>query len=192
MLKRIEQRFGLAPHAVGRLAHFVFLSISLATANVLAITLAESLFLNKVGAEWLPLFYVLLAVISVPVATGFSQLVDRFRRPVVFRYLLAATIATVIGLRLLVGLGGHPSYFAVYISFSLIELLADLLFWVLIADYFTTIKHEFTAGKTELYRHPYPFWFKLQAAIASLTLIPLYNLLEKFLLFQAINSLTDG
>lgn len=141
MLTRLlEQRLGLAPHVVGRLAHFVFLSISLATANVLAITLAESLFLTKAGAERLPLFYVLLAAISIPVAMGFSQLVDRFRRPVIFRYLLVATIATVLGLRALVSLGGRPSYFAVFICFSLIELLTDLLFWVLIADYFTSLE----------------------------------------------------
>lgn len=141
MLKRLLERWlGLPPDKVGRLAHFVFLSISLATANVLAITLAESLFLNKAGSEWLPLFYVLLAVISVPVAAGFSQLVDRFRRPMVFRSLLVVTIGVVLGLRALLTLGVRPSYFAVYISFSLSELLIDLLFWVLIADYFTSLE----------------------------------------------------
>jgi len=141
MLKRLlEQRLGLPPDKLGRLAHFVLLSFTLGAAMVLGISLAESVFLSNAHQERLPLFYVLLATTSVPVATVFSGLVDRFRRPLVFRYLLVSCMALVIVLRLLLALGALPTYFAVYIGFSLIELLLDILFWVLLGDYFTSLE----------------------------------------------------
>ncbi len=141
MLKRLlEQRLGLPPDKLGRLAHFLFFSFTLGAAMVLGISLAESVFLANAHQERLPLFYVLLAATSIPVATVFSGLVDRFRRPLVFRYLLVSCIALVIVLRVLLALGTLPVYFAVYIGFNLIELLLDILFWVLLGDYFTSLE----------------------------------------------------
>jgi len=140
MLKRLEQRFGLSSDKLSRLAHFVFLSFTLGAAIVLGISLAESVFLANAHQERLPLFYVLLAAASIPVATVFSGLVDRFRRPLVFRYLLVACIAVVIGLRMLLAFGALPVYFAVYIGLSVIELLLDILFWILLGDYFTSLE----------------------------------------------------
>ncbi|MBI4035108.1 MAG: hypothetical protein HY381_01770 [Candidatus Chisholmbacteria bacterium] len=61
---------------------------------------------------------------------------------------------------------------------------------ILIATYFTTIKHEFAGSYSEILSHPYPLLLKLQYYFASFTLIPLYSLLEKFTLFRADYILT--
>ena len=140
MPKRLEQQFGLSPDKLGRLAHFVCLSATLGAATVLGISLAESVFLANAHQDRLPLFYVLLAVASIPVATVFSGLVDWYRRPLVFRYLLISCIALVVLLRLLLDSGTLAVYFAVYIGLSVIELLLDILFWLLLGDYFTSLE----------------------------------------------------
>ena len=105
----------------------------------MGITLAESLFLSYAGPEHMPLFYVLLAMVSIPVATAFSRLVDRLPRLLLFRYLLVAAILTIVALRLLVNLGTVPVYYAIFIGFTIIELLIDIQFWLLVSDYFTSL-----------------------------------------------------
>ena len=141
MLKRLlEQRLRLPAEKVSRLLHFAALSFTLGVAVVLGISLAESVFLANAHQDRLPVFYVLLAAVSIPIATAFSGLVDRFRRPVVFRYLLLACVALVLALRFLLRLEALPVYFAVYIGLSVVELLLDILFWVLVGDYFNSLE----------------------------------------------------
>ncbi len=141
MLKRLlEQRLRLPAEKVSRLLHFAALSFTLGVAVVLGISLAESVFLANAHQDRLPVFYVLLAAASIPIATAFSGLVDRFRRPVVFRYLLLACVALVLALRFLLRLEALPVYFAVYIGLSVVELLLDILFWVLVGDYFSSLE----------------------------------------------------
>jgi HEAT repeat protein len=141
MLKRLlEQRLRLPAEKVSRLLHFAALSFTLGVAVVLGISLAESVFLANAHQDRLPVFYVLLAAASIPIATVFSGLVDRFRRPVVFRYLLLACVALVLALHFLLRLEALPVYFAVYIGLSVVELLLDILFWVLVGDYFSSLE----------------------------------------------------
>ncbi|HEV8524729.1 MAG TPA: HEAT repeat domain-containing protein [Terriglobales bacterium] len=122
-----------------RLAHFLFLAVSLLTSNILSVTLAETLFLSNAGSERMPMYYVLLALISMPVAAGIASLVDRYSRPQLLRALLLISATLAIALRLLLPTGAMSVYYAVYICFSLFELLVDIVFWVLISDYFTSL-----------------------------------------------------
>jgi HEAT repeat protein/ATP/ADP translocase len=138
--RMLQRRFGVPPEKLGRLAHFLALAVTLLTANVLAITLSEALFLSNAGAEQLPYFYLLVAAFSVPVAAVFSQLVDRVARPRLFRWLLGLAALTAVGLWALVGLDMLPAFYAVYIGFSLLEMLVDIQFWVLVSDYFTSLE----------------------------------------------------
>jgi HEAT repeat protein/Na+/melibiose symporter-like transporter len=141
MLRRIlERRFGLPPEKLGRLAHFLALAVTLLTADVLALTLAEALFLSNAGSEQLPYFYLLVAGFSVPVAGVFSQLVDRIPRHRLFRWLLALAGGAALGLWGLVRLELLAGYYAVYIGFTLVEMLVDIQFWVLVSDYFTSLE----------------------------------------------------
>jgi len=141
MSRLVEQRLGLPREKLIRLLQFLLLAATLLAVDLLAMTLAESLFLSNAGADRLPFFYVLLAVISLPVATFYSQLVDRFPRFRLFRWLLGAAILVVVGLHVLVSRwDGLPAYFLVYMAFSLLEALVDIQFWVLVSDYFTSLE----------------------------------------------------
>lgn len=136
----LEQRLGLRPEQFRRLAHFLLLGLSLVTVNVLAITVAEALFLSNAGPERLPLVYVLIAVVSIPLATGFSQLVDRLPRIQLFRYLLLGAMTLVLVLRVLLGWEVSVTYYALYLGFLVVELLLDIQYWVLVSDYFTSLE----------------------------------------------------
>ena len=135
-----QRRLELLPEKLRRLAHFLLLAVTLVTANVLGITLAESLFLSNAGPDRLPVFYVLLALVSIPIAAGFSQLVDRLRRLQLLRYLLLTSVLLVLVMRGFVELGTLPVYYFIYIGLSLIELLIDIQFWILVSDYFTSLE----------------------------------------------------
>lgn len=136
----LQRRFGLPPEKLGRLAHFLALAVTLLTADVLALTLAEALFLSNAGSEQLPYFYLLVAGFSVPVAAVFSQLVDRLPRHRLFRWLLALAAGAALGLWGLVRLELLAGYYAAYIGFTLVEMLVDIQFWVLVSDYFTSLE----------------------------------------------------
>src|SRR3954467_5588390 len=72
----------------GRVLSFAFLATALAAANTYGSTLAAALFLNRAGAEAIPLYYILYAGLSIPVAMVFSQVIDRWPRPTVFTVLI--------------------------------------------------------------------------------------------------------
>jgi HEAT repeat protein len=140
MPKWLERRLALPPDKLRRLTQLVALSATIGAANVLGISLAESVFLANAHQDRLPLFYVLLAITSIPIAMAFSRLVDRFRTPVIFRYLLLSCAALVILLQISLSWGALPVYFGMYIGLSVIEMLLDIIFWVLISGYFTSLE----------------------------------------------------
>ena len=53
----------------------------IALQNVYASTLVASLFLARIGAQGMPFYYVLFALVSIPFAALFSSIIDRFPRP---------------------------------------------------------------------------------------------------------------
>lgn len=136
----LERQLGLPQEKLRRLSHFVFLAATLLCADVLAMTLAESLFLANVGANRLPLFYLLLAAVSIPVASGFSHLVDRVPRLRLFHGLLLGSLGLAVLLRGMAVRSTLTGYFALYTGFSVLELLLEIQFWVLVSDYFTSLE----------------------------------------------------
>src|ERR1700736_3297466 len=67
---------------------FVVLAFLIAIQNVYASTLVASLFLARIGAQGMPFYYVLFALVSIPFAALFSSIIDRFPRPILFRNML--------------------------------------------------------------------------------------------------------
>ena len=53
---------------------------------------------------------------------------------------------------------------------------------IFLSDYFTTIKHEFSGTVSALNMKDYGLWHPLQAWFAYITIVPIYSLLERFLL----------
>lgn len=68
---------------------------------------------------------------------------------------------------------------------AFVKLFLPQLQFTLISDYFTTIAHEFRAGKDAVFLNPFPFLLKFQTAIAAMSLIPLYTAFEKFLVSRS-------
>ena len=141
MLNRlIEQRFELSSKQRRKLTHLLFLAISIMTFSVVALTVGNSLFISHAGTEYLPLSYILMGILSIPVYTGLSQIVDTTSRPQLFRYLLLGAIFLAIVLRLLINLDTLPVYYVIHIGFYCQWILVtEVLFPSLISDYFTSL-----------------------------------------------------
>lgn len=124
----------------GRVLSFVALATALATANTYGSTLAAALFLNRAGATGIPLYYVLYAALSIPLSVAFSRIIDRWPRPVLFLALLGAG-AVILTAAAPLARGDSPAlFYALYILVSVFEQLSYSIFYVLLADYFTSVE----------------------------------------------------
>ncbi len=131
---------------LSRAAHFTLLALLLATTNTYASTVSASLFLARVGAEALPIYYMLFAALSIPVSILFSVTIDRWPRARILMAMLG--LFGVIGAGLAIFVGDRQfDYYALYVGISVSELLLYSVYYVLIADYFTTTEHKRSAGK---------------------------------------------
>ncbi|MDY6785512.1 MAG: cyclic nucleotide-binding domain-containing protein [Cyanobacteriota bacterium] len=141
MLKQIlKQRLRLAGEQGSRLTHLLFLAVSMMAFSVVALTVASSLFLSRVGATYLPLSYVLMGLISLPAYTWLSQVVDRYSRVLLCQiFLIVGTILAVV-LRGLLELDATWTYYALHVgSYFQWILVPEVLFPSLVSDYFTSL-----------------------------------------------------
>lgn len=71
-----------------RLPQLLLLAVTVLVYNVMAMAIANSLFVSQVGAGELPIAFILIGVCSLPFYGIFSQVADRYSRTKVFRYSL--------------------------------------------------------------------------------------------------------
>jgi HEAT repeat protein len=128
---------------------FLSMAASIMTLNGLAFTVGSSLFLTHAGPENLPFSYILMGVLSIPIYGWFSQVVDRFNRAQLFRYMLLFTVVFSLVLRLFLnagvgaGIGGLSLYYVMFIGFYFQwEMHTDILFPSLVSDYFNTLDYK--------------------------------------------------
>ncbi len=127
----------------GRLTQLLLLAVTVLAYNVIAMAIANSLFVTHVGAGNLPIAFILIGLCSLPAYGVFSQIADRFRRTQVFRYVLLASIVMMISLRLLINLDTTWVYYALLIViFFQWDFNNNLLYPGLLTDYFTTIEYK--------------------------------------------------
>lgn len=124
------------------LARFFSLAALVMAANVLGYAVAASLFMSQEGAEAIPVFYLILGLLSIPISIGFSNVIDRVERTQLFCYLLLGALVWIYLLYSVMHLEHLPTYYSIYISTSLIDLQINVLFWTLVSDYFTTLELE--------------------------------------------------
>jgi HEAT repeat protein len=128
---------------------FVVLAFLIAVQNVYASTLVASLFLARIGAQGMPFYYVLFAVVSIPFAALFSTVIDRFPRPLLFQNMLGAfTIITIVLVFVLL-LGNVWSYVA-FLAVRVFEHMIISIYYILFADYFTVTNTKRYAGRLAL------------------------------------------
>lgn len=127
----------------GRLPQLLLLAVTVLSYNVMAMAIANSLFVSQVGAGKLPIAFILIGLCSFPLYGIFSQIADRYSRPQVFRYVLLISILLMLGLRLLLNLDTVWVYYALLITiFFQWDFNNNLLYPGLLTDYFTTIEYK--------------------------------------------------
>ncbi|MBE9032079.1 cyclic nucleotide-binding domain-containing protein [filamentous cyanobacterium LEGE 11480] len=117
--------------------------MTVAIYSVIAMAIGNSLFVNHVGAKFLPLAFVMIGLCSIPAYGFFSQVVDRYSRPMLFRYVLAGSIVAVLGLWALVQQGTTIGYYGLLIFvFFQWDFHNKVLYPSLLTDYFTTLEYK--------------------------------------------------
>jgi HEAT repeat protein len=125
-----------------RLAQLLLLAATVLIYSVMSMAAANSLFVSHVGAGNLPIAFILIGLFSLPTYGIFSQIVDRYSRPRLFRYALLIAIVIALGLRLLIELDTIPVYYTLLIAiFFQWDFHNNILYTGLLTDYFTTLEY---------------------------------------------------
>ena len=139
----VEKRLGLSSLQFGRLTQLLLLAVTVLAYNVIAMAIANSLFVTHVGAGNLPIAFILIGLCSLPAYGIFSQIADRYSRPQIFRYVLLVSIAAMLGLRLLINFDATWVYYVLLIViFFQWDFNNNLLYPGLLTDYFTTLEYK--------------------------------------------------
>lgn len=139
----VEQRFNLSTWKVNRLTQFLLLAVTMLTYSIMAMNIANSLFLSNAGAEYLPLCFILLGIFSTVAYGGVSQVIDRFSRTRLFQYTLVIFILLFAVFCALLDFKFLPLYFVISIAaFFQFDLNLNILYPNLITDYFTTLEYK--------------------------------------------------
>jgi len=139
----VEQRFNFSTWKVNRLTQFLFLAVTMLTYSIMAMNIANSLFLSNAGAEYLPLSFILLGLFSTLAYGGVSQIIDRFSRVRLFQYALFASVLFFTVFCLLLNFNTLPLYFCISITaFFQFDLYINILYPNLVTDYFTTLEYK--------------------------------------------------
>ncbi len=126
-----------------RLPQLLLLAVTVLVYNVMAMAIANSLFVSQVGAGELPIAFILIGVCSLPFYGIFSQVADRYSRTKVFRYSLLVSIVMMLGLRMSLDLDVVWVYYVLLIAiFFQWDFNNNLLYPGLLTDYFTSIEYK--------------------------------------------------
>ncbi|MEO1353060.1 MAG: cyclic nucleotide-binding domain-containing protein [Cyanobacteria bacterium J06635_15] len=126
-----------------RLNQLLLLAATMLIYSVLGMAIGNSLFVSYVGAEHLPLAFLLIGLCSMPAYVLFSQVVDRYSRPQLFRYVLLGSIFVALGLRLLLLQEAPYAYYILLIAvFFQWDFHNNVLYPSLLTDYFTTQEYK--------------------------------------------------
>jgi HEAT repeat protein len=113
---------------------------SLISGSILILTTSgAALFLANEGSESMPVFYVLLAAVSIPLASGVSAVLSRWLTLQVSAALCLASALLALVLWGMAAAGMPGAAYAAYIAAYSLEILYDTLFWLLASEYLTTL-----------------------------------------------------
>ena len=116
------------------------LAVTLAAAKVMLSTLSVALFLVEEGPGQLPLFYVILALVSIVLSAAASGLVDRVPKMALGQTVFLATVVGAAALRLPIALDVPAVSYGVLASAHFYEIVLDIVFWVVVAAYLDVIE----------------------------------------------------
>ncbi|MGH6916802.1 MAG: hypothetical protein ACREJ0_03765, partial [Geminicoccaceae bacterium] len=137
ILRRIYRR---PQPRIARLLHFAALAATLAVARVLLNTIGATLFLFHEGPARLPLFYFVLAVVTVLLSVGLSLVIDHLPRIGLAQAVFAGCLLGAAALRWAVALDLPGVYFVLLASAHIYEIVLDILLWVVIAGFTDSVE----------------------------------------------------
>ncbi|QUY40813.1 cyclic nucleotide-binding domain-containing protein [Acaryochloris marina] len=143
MVNLAELPSGSSPWKLGRLAQLLLLAMVVLTYSVIEMAVANSLFLTHVGADGLPLAFILIGLFSIPAYALFSQVVDQYSRPQLFRYMLMLAAVMAVGMWFLLAETGLVTYYIVLILvFFQWDFHNNILYASLLTDYFSALDYK--------------------------------------------------
>ncbi|MEL6854405.1 MAG: cyclic nucleotide-binding domain-containing protein [Cyanobacteria bacterium J06607_13] len=126
-----------------RLTQLLLLAVTVLVYSVVGMAIANSLFVSYVGAQQLPLAFILIGLCSMPAYAVFSQIIDSYSRPLLFRYVLLGSVFVMFGLRLLLTQDAPYVYYVLLIAiFFQWDFHNNVLYPSLLTDYFTTLEYK--------------------------------------------------
>lgn len=127
----------------GRLTQLLLLAVTVLVQSVMAIAVANSIFVSQLGADRLPLAFILIGLCSMPAYVGVSQVVQRVRSTQLFCGALVIFLVSFVGLRLVLPLELTPIYYGLLIvSFFQWDICNNILYPSLLTDYFNTLEYK--------------------------------------------------
>ncbi|MEM9977980.1 MAG: cyclic nucleotide-binding domain-containing protein [Cyanobacteria bacterium P01_D01_bin.2] len=127
----------------GRLTQLLLLAVTVLVQSVMAIAVANSIFVSQLGAGRLPIAFILIGLCSMPAYIAISQVVQRVRSTQMFQGALILLLLLSIALRLTLPLEIAPVYYALLIvSFFQWDICNNILYPSLLTDYFNTLEYK--------------------------------------------------
>ncbi len=144
MKERLERLLNVRPGEWGDLLALWVFHTLIWTGLALGESVAETLFLKRVGVDFLPHMFILCSLVAIPLSLLFSSLQQRFGKIKLSMVLVGSAIAALSGCLLLVAQGwevyGLPVGFPLlYVVQSALATLLGAHFSILIAHQFTTL-----------------------------------------------------
>ncbi|MGV2828460.1 cyclic nucleotide-binding domain-containing protein [Myxosarcina sp. GI1(2024)] len=142
---QIFERFTLPALTVGQtlVAQLLLLAATVLSYSVVAMAIANSLFISNVGAGNLPLAFISIGLFSIPAYGIFSLAIDRYSRPLLFRYALLGFATISLSLWFLLTLNATWIYYILLIFiFFQWDFHNNILYPSLLTDYFTTLEYK--------------------------------------------------
>ena len=137
------EHISLSSNLVSRLTQLLLLAATVLVYSVIAMAVANSLFVSHVGAGNLPLAFILIGLCSMPAYAIFSQIIDRYSSPQLFRYVLLISIFVILGLRFVLTIDSPAVYYLLLIAiFFQWDFHNNILYPSLLTDYFTTLEYK--------------------------------------------------
>ena len=124
----------------GKVIELALLAAVISPAVLVITTAGTTQVLSQQGSEGLPLVYVLLAAVSVPLASGILAALGRWPTARICRVLCWASLVLCLLLQgaLALELPGTPQ--AICTAAYLLEIVFDTLFWLTVSEYLTTLE----------------------------------------------------
>ncbi|MDB9496066.1 cyclic nucleotide-binding domain-containing protein [Spirulina subsalsa CS-330] len=122
------------------LMQLLLVSVTTTALSIMGLVVGSALFLTVVGTTGLPLAYVVMGGVSVPIYLGLARIVDQVHRPRLFRRIVWVAIAFTVLLRLGLGLYPPVTYYLLYVGLYIQWILMlEVMLPSLVTDYFTSL-----------------------------------------------------